>query len=239
MDKPDVIELTEVRVDGIGLVKRPAGRTKYGQPSLFYFIKSENGGMSMSDNQDERAQALALLEIDEADLEAFNEWRADQEVEDELPDEYTERLEAMKDEFTAKLEAESERAEKLAEAFAESERARRLAQFTDRASQFSFGVEVEQFAEDLMAVADLQPEVYERMIQVFNGLDEQIRQSALFDQFSVATAGSDTSPFETEVEKVRSERFSDDDYDTGWAKAMKVVSEEKPELARQYVREGN
>ena len=148
----------------------------------------------------------------------------------------------MEEQFAAQIKAEREAREAVAEQFAAERRRRRLAEFgQDVRENFSALSTPEEFAADLMTVADLDEELYSRLTTVLKAANEAARQGGLFEQYSKA-GGSEAgtgSAFEQKVEAVRKERFATEDYNAGWVKAFDVVNVENPELARQYAKEGS
>jgi len=164
-----------------------------------------------------------------------------EESTDDEPDEFSERLRAVEEKFAAKLaEAEGKR-EKFAEMFASERRKRRLAEFSDVVNRDygALGVKTEQFAEDLLTLADYNDELYQRLAQTLKAANEQVKQGGLFAQYSQAGDVGEASggAFEREVERVRREKFSGEDYAEGYAKAMNIVGVEKPDLVLQYMEE--
>ena len=148
---------------------------------------------------------------------------------------YTEQIKSLEEKYA---EAETKRAQ-LAEAFAASERARKLITWTDTVQAFSIG-EPEKFAEDMLEIETINPDLAGRMVARFKAAQEQIKAGDLFSQHSKAGDSGDASkhPFENEVEKMRLERFASLSYAEGYTQALQAVGSEKPELARQYVRRG-
>jgi hypothetical protein len=183
--------------------------------------------------QELKAQLAALEPApveEEGDVDESPEESADGETED-----YAEKLAAMEEDFTARLDVERKAREKAEEAFTEERNTRRLAEFTETAKTWTFASEVEQFAEDLMAIEDHDPELYGRMVTRFNAINEQVASGELFAQHSVAGGeAEETDPFEREVERVRKERFSEKSYPEGFTAAMDIVASENPDLARRY-----
>jgi hypothetical protein len=183
--------------------------------------------------QELKAQLAALEPApveEEGDVDESPEESADGETED-----YAEKLAAMEEDFTARLDVERKAREKAEEAFTEERNTRRLAEFTETAKTWTFASEVEQFAEDLMAIEDHDPELYGRMVTRFNAINEQVASGELFAQHSVAGGeAEETDPFEREIERVRKERFSEKSYPEGFTAAMDIVASENPDLARRY-----
>jgi hypothetical protein len=166
-----------------------------------------------------------------------------EEKSSEEVDEFAERMEAMRTELTEKFaeeikaaQTQAEQAQKRAD---EERHLRRLAEFTEQARGYSFAAgEPEKFAEDMLALHDHDAELYARMEARIKALDEQVRQGALFEQFSVAGGESDSRhPFETKVEQLRVEHYSTEDYYDGYSKAMEMAERMHPDLAARYERE--
>lgn len=167
---------------------------------------------------------------------------APEESNDEEPDEFSEKMEAMRaeivEDFAAKIKAAETKATQAEKQANEERNRRRLAEFTDRVKTFSFATEIEQFAEDLMALEDYDDELYGRWVKRLNALNEQVVQGALFEQFS--TAGGETEgehPFLREVEKLRKEHHVTEKYADGFTKAMVMAEQMHPDLAARYERE--
>ena len=150
-------------------------------------------------------------------------------------EEYTEKFKELEGEL-AKEKAERQ---KMTELFTASERARKLITWTDAVQAFSIG-EPEKFAEDMLEIETINPDLAGRMVARFKAAQEQIKAGDLFSQHSKAGDSGDASkhPFENEVEKMRLERFASLSYAEGYTQALQAVGSEKPELARQYVKRG-
>lgn len=143
----------------------------------------------------------------------------------------------IEEEFAQKLESERKAREVVAERFAEEQRKRRLREFSDMVGE-KFGAlpvgETEQFADDLMAFHDFDEERYGRLTEVLKAAQEAVEQGGLFEQYSSARPEEHGDPFEAAVERTRKEKFSDEDYAVGYAKALDVVMQSQPELAARY-----
>lgn len=147
----------------------------------------------------------------------------------------------MEEQFATKLKAEREARETIAERFAAERHQRRLGEFGQSIQEnFAALTTPEKFAADLMVVADLDEELYNRLTTVLKAANEAVQQGGLFDQYARAGGAveGEGSAFERKVEAVRLERFATEDRDTGWVKAFDVVNVEHPDLARQYAKEG-
>jgi hypothetical protein len=159
------------------------------------------------------------------------------------PNKFAEQLETMRteltEEFAAKIEAAETKAEQAEKQAADERQRRRLAEFTDKAQEYSFAVEVEKFAEDLLALEDYDADLYSRWIKRLNALDEQVKQGALFEQFSVGGGETDTTihPFLREVEKLHKEHYPTEKYAEGFVQAMELAERAHPDLAARYERE--
>ena len=187
-----------------------------------------------------------IEEVDETpEIEVTEDASDDEELVEEANDEPTEDFAAVIAELRQENEAFAERlataetaAQTAEENFAEEQRLRRLSEFTDKGSSFSFGWEVESFAADAMAVADADPELWERWEARLRAVDEQVRQSGVFEQYSSAGGDQEDRPaFERQVEKIREERYSEKSYADGFAEAFKDAETEFPELGRAYAQE--
>ena len=228
-DQGELIELSDVSVERIGLVRRPAGRLPSGEASTFIFVKSESGaaenegGISMTD----QATPTPVVPSTARDITATEN--------------YAEQLAQARTEleqFKAQLGRSETAREQLSEKFVAEQRRRRLNEFSDVVRGFSFADEPEKFAEDLLALEDFNADLYGRWLRRLKALDEQVKKGALFEQFSVAGGESaGKHPFETEVERVRVERFSSLPKAEGWTQAYKAVQAEKPELSTRYAYE--
>jgi len=147
----------------------------------------------------------------------------------------------MEEQFAAKLKEEREAREAVAEQFVAERQRRRLAEFGQTVQEnFAALSTPEEFAADLMTVADLDEELYTRLTTVLKAANEAVEKGGLFEQYSRAGGATEGegSAFEQKVEAVRLERFATEGRDAGWVKAFDVVNLEYPELARQYAKEG-
>ena len=160
-----------------------------------------------------------------------------QEPPDPKEEEFAERLAKAEERFAEQLKTEREARQKVEQAFAAEQRARRLEHFNDVAQGYDQLAGYEQFGADLMAVADLDAEVFGRLDAMLKAASKAVEQGQLFSQQANARpvrVDSTADPFEAEVERVRLEQFSDLPRAQGSVKAMDVVQEAKPELARAY-----
>lgn len=235
-EQTELLELSELDVEAVGLVRRAAN----GKP--FFFIKSESGEPEPEPEPQDHGGTDMSGQEEGRDIERVEDELETENATEEAPEDYAERLaqtEAKLEEFQARLEEEQEARVKADEAFAEERRKRRLAEFTDQAKTYAFAAEVEQFAEDLMAIADFDADLYGRWEQRLRALDEQVRAGGLFEQYAQAGGESETGAgaFMAEVERVRLERFSDKPYHDGWVDAYSIVETERPDLAAQYEKE--
>jgi len=156
---------------------------------------------------------------------------------EKMSEKFAGQLQEVEERFAEQLKAAEAKAEQARERADEERRLRRLSEFTEQARGYSFAVgEVEKFAEDMLVLHDHDAELYARMEARLRALDEQVRQGALFEQFSTAGGESDADPFLAEVERLRREKFSDEEYAVGFNEAMKQVESTKPELAAEYER---
>jgi flagellar motility protein MotE (MotC chaperone) len=233
----ELLELSELDVEAVGLVRRAAT----GLP--FFFIKSESGAPESVPQENDGGTDMSGEEgRDTKPVEEELEPEVTEEATEEPAEDYAEKLaqtEAKLEKFQAKLEEEHKARVKVEEAFAEERRKRRLAEFTDTARTYNLASEIEQFAADLMAIADHDPELYERWETRLRAWDEQMTQSGLFEQYTQAGGEAETGggAFLQAVEKVRVERFADEQRHEGWTKAFEIVQEERPDLAAQYAKE--
>lgn len=157
----------------------------------------------------------------------------------EQSSDFSEQIETMRaelvEDFAAKIKVAETKAIQAEERADEERNRRRLAEFTDRAKAYPFAIEIEQFAEDLMALEDHDPELYSRWIKRLNALSEQVEKGALFEQFG--TAGGETEgvhPFLVEVEKLRKEHHVTEKYAEGFTAAMVMAEQMHPDLAARY-----
>jgi hypothetical protein len=158
---------------------------------------------------------------------------------DALPpaEDYSEKYSELAEQFAelkAALEASQSKNTELAEAFAESEKARRLMHFSDVAGNLAIAVEPEQFAEDLYAIEQADPELAERVIARFRAASESNKAAGLFQQFSSAEETESGDPWLNKVEAVRKEHFADKGAAEGWVLAEKRAQQENPQMARDY-----
>ena len=146
----------------------------------------------------------------------------------------------LEEQFAAKLKEEREAREAIAEQFVAERQRRRLVEFGQTVQEnFSALSTPEEFAADLMTVADLDEELYSRLTTVLKAANEAVEKGGLFEQYSKAggVAEGEGSAFERKVEAVRLERFKTEEFNTGWVKAFDVVNAEHPDLARQHAEE--
>ena len=260
----DILELSDLDIETIGLVRRGANRKQFyfikseaGMAEERQETPAEDAQQEQEQREefaslsaDERQMVSALLKAMGAKLPdpVKNALRAmtgggdgGDDMADDDTDEFSERLRAVEEKFAAQLEDERDKREKFAEMFATERRKRRLAEFADVAKRDygALGVKAEQFAEDLLTLADFNDELYQRLAQVLKAANEQVKQGGLYAQYSQAGDEGENvgGAFEREIERVRREKFAGEDYAEGYVKAMDIVSVEKPTLARQYLEE--
>ena len=211
--------LSDLDVDTVGLVYRGAVRKP------FFVIKSADGGKDMSDELKETVELVKPEVVEtsgEVNAEAF-----------------AEQLRTTEERFAEQLKAEREKREQFSNLYQKERHTRRLSEYTDRVSRFSFGAEIEQFAEDLIQLEDLDPDLHSRMLQRFSSIDEQMKSGELFAQASRAGGENEGKhPFEMEVEKVQREQFSGLSKAEGYVKAFEIVNETNPELGRDFDKQG-
>lgn len=248
MDEHD--RLTDIEVDAVGLVFKPAHKRK------FFFLKSQNhgGGEGMSDKYEGVLQELeAVEEVNQTAWdkalgfmrELYSQLSGGNSEPDPVvpepdgePEGYAEALDAatkaVEEKFSAQLAEETRKREEFAAAYAAERQARRLVELEGViASDFNQLATGEGFAETLLALSDHSEELYEKFHTVLKAANEMVKTSGVYEQQSRAGAPS-TDPFESAVEKVRQEKFSTEEYSIGWVHAMEVVMDSNPELAVGY-----
>lgn len=256
-EEQEVYKLSDLNVESVGLVFRGANRKP------FYVIKSQSQEVdSMSENQEDFAAILDELEgVSEVNETAWSKMvgvlksltaKPEPEPEPEPEeietssetetDDFAEAIRLMKtqieEQFAVKLEHEREARRTVEEAFAQEQKKRRLAEFGAVAEQFTGlpGAD-ENFAADLMAIADADAEVYTRLTAILKAANEAIEKGALFEQFAVGGSGAGTGDeFENKVEAIRQKRFSDEKFAVGWSKALDIAMVEHRDLAAKYAR---
>jgi len=255
-EQQETYELSDLDVESIGLVFRGANRKP------FFVIKSEQQEVEqMSENEDFAAILDELESVSEVNESAWSRLvgvvksaltkpEPEPEPEPEVIETSSEEGETVDfaqvveqakrevaEEFAAKLEQEREARQKVEEAFAQEQRKRRLVEFGQVAEQYSsLPGTGEEFAADLMAIADTDAELYTRMTGILTAANEAIEKGALFEQFSGAGDSASGDPFEARVEAIRREQFADEDINVGWARALDVAMEQHPDLAGAYAR---
>ena len=201
----------------------------------------DTSNTQLAESKEKLSAANSRIQTLEAEIAAATpaeetpENASDEDGNGELPVEFSDRVRAMEEEFATKLKGITEESEKFAEMYEKERQTRRLSEFSDKAREFSFAVDVDEFAEDLLAIEDADPELYTRWVGRLEAIHNQVETGELFAQTSVAGGESgETDPFEREIERVRVERFGEDSYEVGYAQAMTIVQRDHPELARRY-----
>jgi len=235
-----VYQLSDLTVERIGLVRQPAGTS-----STFFFVKSETGEAEPEADAAPPATQGAEIMTENIDKDKAAPATAPEvktpKVKTPEAENYAEKLE----EYAAKLatvEGQLAKETKTRETFEsrwqDERHTRRLAEFNDIVADYAFGTD-ENFAEDLLTMQDANPELYSRMTQRLDAINEQVKKGDLFAQKSKAskeTAGR--HPFGAAVETRRTEKYGDLSYEEGYAKALREVMAEKPELSADFAEEG-
>jgi len=137
--------------------------------------------------------------------------------------------------FSEQLEQERQAREALSQELEQERRARRLAELAaDFRDRFAHLPIPEDFAADAVSLEAVNPDLLSRVLRVLEAAEEAVSSGGLYAQFSTAAPLTSGDPFESAVERIRAERFSDLPRAEGWAKAFDVALEEHPDLARAY-----
>jgi hypothetical protein len=260
----EIFQLSNLSVEAIGLVRRPA--VGGGDGKKFYFIKSAEsgeediGGNEMADQTEDRSAEPQEGQVQVVDEDAFNKLQAEvadlkaqlaaqplevtleAEIVEEQSSEpetdlYAEAVKEVEERFAEQLKEEREAREEMAEKFAAERHKRRLAEFTDNVSTDFASLpigEAERFAADMMAIHDADAERHGRLVGVLKAAQEAVKQGELFSQFSSAQPATGVDPFEAQVEVIRKERYSDKPANEGFAAAWLDAEKEHSDLARAY-----
>jgi len=208
-DRRPTHTLSDLDIKQVGLVKRPANRTR------FFLLKSKEDDMPEKvsnvekfsallaelQNQDSVSQEMAdqlvafsgpVLELAKQALSNANDGEGNPPAPPQAPDvsQFSEEVKTLlakqRDEFNEAIEQERKARQLAEEQFAEERRARRLSEFNEiaRTQYPDLALEdVDQFASDLMAIHDADQELYGRVTSVLKGVAKKVAgaQKALAD----------------------------------------------------------